>query len=68
MSESYRQRPDGSWEPMPAMPEPFGVTWERCLLHRRRHGVPYLLALIYGWRDARALRRMERSEDDGRPA
>lgn len=40
-------------------PEAFGVTWERCWRHRRNHGVPLLLALVYGWFDARAVRRME---------
>lgn len=65
MNEPMRQRPDGRWERVLPVTEPFGVIWERCLRHRRNHGVPYLIALVYSWRDARALQRLEREEGQG---
>lgn len=56
----YREVSPGRWEPDPGLPEAFGVTWERCwrARHRGGHGQGILRALFYGWKDARALRRI----------
>lgn len=58
MSENYRRRPDGTLERAIPLPDSFGVVWERCwrARHRNGHGQGKLRALIYGWKDARALR------------
>lgn len=60
MGGNYRQVSPGRWEEDPGIPEAFGVTWERCwrARHRNGHGQGKLRALIYGWKDARALRRL----------
>ena len=58
MGEVGRQRPDGTWERALPLPEPFGVVWERCWRFRRDRGERLPFALIRGWVDARALRKV----------
>ena len=62
MSGPFSQRPDGRWERLQPQPESFGVTWERCWRNQRRHGRSLMVALVYGWLDARDFRRMRRAE------
>lgn len=52
------------WEPAPALSESFGVTWERAwrARHLNGHGQGLIRALLYGWKDARALRAITQLE------